>query len=69
MDLAKLNQALGIPIKITGNQENLPIGIGRESEDVEQTKYRETAEVIKNHSISTKPFEISPVQAMEILKD
>ncbi|WP_396171859.1 AsmA family protein [Flavobacterium sp.] len=39
---------IGIPIKITGNQDNPIIGVGKKSEDLEETEYEEgTTPVIK----------------------
>lgn len=34
---------IGIPIKITGNQDNPIIGVGKKSEDLEETEYEEGA--------------------------
>lgn len=43
---------IGIPIKITGTQENPIIGVGRKTEDLEETEYEEgTAPIIKQEEI------------------
>lgn len=60
---------IGIPIKITGNQEDPKIGIGKETEDLEETEFLETPQQTQNDSISTKPIEIEPVQVPEMEKD
>ena len=60
---------IGIPIKVTGNQDNPSIGIGKESKDLEETEYVETPQSTQNDSIFTNPTEIIPVQVSEALKD
>ena len=60
---------IGIPIKVTGNQDNPSIGIGKESKDLEETEYVETPQSTQNDSIFTNPTEIIPVQVPETLKD
>jgi AsmA protein len=43
---------IGIPIKITGSQDNPIIGVGKKSEDLEETEYEEgTAPVILQETL------------------
>jgi AsmA protein len=57
---------LGIPIKITGNQENPEINIGKKSEDLEETIYKDGVtrinEPVKKNNI---PKTIIPVDKLE----
>ena len=60
---------IGIPIKVTGNQDNPTIGIGKETQDLEETEYLETPQPTQKDSVSNKPIEIAPFQAPETVKD
>lgn len=60
---------IGIPIKVTGNQDNPTIGIGKETQDLEETEYVETPQPTQKDSVFNKPIEIAPFQAPETVKD
>lgn len=60
---------IGIPIKITGNQDDPTIGIGKETEDLEETEYKEISQAIQNDSLVKNPIEHIPATVKDSLKN
>jgi len=60
---------IGIPIKVTGTQENPEIGIGKKTEDLEETEYVEGMELIKPEVKTTTTTIVSDELQPQIVKD
>lgn len=60
---------IGIPIKVTGTQENPEIGIGKKTEDLEETEYVEGMELIKPEVKTTTTTIVSDELQTQIVKD
>ena len=60
---------IGIPIKITGTQENPEIGVGKKTEDLEETEYVEGMEVAKPEIKTTTTPIVSDKLQPQIVKD
>ncbi|UPQ77785.1 AsmA-like C-terminal region-containing protein [Flavobacterium azooxidireducens] len=63
---------IGIPIKVTGTQENLEIGVGKKTEDLEETEYVEGMEEakpeIKTTTTPSVSDELKPQTVIDSIK-
>jgi AsmA protein len=62
---------IGIPIKVTGTQENPEIGVGKKTEDLEETEYLEGMELVKPEVKTITPSvsdELQPKTKKDSLK-
>jgi AsmA protein len=60
---------IGIPIKVTGTQENPEIGVGKRTEDLEETEYEEGMELLKPDEKSTLKPSVSDELLPQMVKD